>query len=215
MIEISTDRSETRKLYEECFEDPQSFVDYYYEDKCSDNTIVVDKEDGEVVSMLHLNPYVMNVCGKEVKSYYVVAVATTGSRRHEGRMSRVFGKAFELLSQEHIPFVFLLPADEKIYSWMGFRRICDFRRDKIPEYDRIRREFDVYCVRNEQYLRRMEKELALQDAGDGEVLPEDPMIMAKVTDLQMFSEMAGCSFESEEQALEWLQTKKIYICEEV
>ncbi|MCR5100045.1 MAG: GNAT family N-acetyltransferase [Butyrivibrio sp.] len=215
MIEIIRDKSQTRKLYEECFDDPESFVDYYYDDKCSDNIIVASREEDEVISMLHLNPYVMNVCDKVIKSYYIVAVATTGTRRHEGQMSKVFDKTFDILGKQHIPFVFLLPVDENIYRWLGFETVCSFRHDKIMNYERIKENFDVYCIQDEVYLRRMKKELELQELGDGEVLPDNPVIMAKVTDLDAFSEMAGQKFDSEKSALKWLKNKKIYICEEV
>ena len=101
---ISTDKQETRKLYEEAFDDPKVYVDYYYAEKCRDNTVVVCKEEGEVISMLHLNPYVLNICGKKAKCYYVVAVATKESYRRKGYMSKVFEKAFELMKKEQIPF---------------------------------------------------------------------------------------------------------------
>ncbi len=215
MIEIIQDKNITRKLYEECFEDPKNFVDYYYEDKCSDNTIIADTDNGEVISMMHLNPYYMNVSGNIIKTYYIVAVATTKAMRHRGKMSKVFDKAFEIMKEQHIPFAFLLPIDEKIYSWMGFEKICDFTHKKIAEYDIIQKEFDVYCIQDEDYIRRMQKEIALQEADEGEVLPDNPVIMAKVIDMDSFSGMAGQQFDSEKKALAWLKNKKIYISEEV
>ena len=158
MLTEFSEKDRTRKLYEEAFDDSREFVDYYYNDKCLDNRIIVSIEDNEVISMLHLNPYVVNLCGTEVNSYYVVAVATKKSRRHEGQMTRVFQKAFELLKAEHIPFVFLLPVDEAIYMPLGFETICDFSRDRISNYEIIKSSFDIYCIRNEEYIRRMKKE---------------------------------------------------------
>ncbi len=215
MIEICKDKAETRKLYEEAFGDPKEFTDYYYEDKCLDNTIIVSKEEGEVISMLHLNPFTMNVCGTEVKSYYIVAVATKESRRHEGEMSRVFDKAYEVMRKEKIPFCFLLPVDESIYSWMGFEKVCDFSSNRIEDYSVIKSNYDIYCIQDDVYLRRMKKEIELDALDQGEVLPSNPVIMAKVTDRKAFSKMAGSSFESEKECLEWMRTKRIYISEEV
>ena len=215
MIVELTDKQCTRKLYEEAFEDPTEFVDYYYREKCSDNRIIASVEDDKVISMLHLNPYYVNLCGKVVKSYYVVAVATTESRRHEGQMARVFEKTFELLKAEHIPFVFLMPVDEAIYSWMGFKKICDFALDRIASYDDIIKEYDVYCVRDNDYLRRMAMEDILREQDNGEVLPVSPIIMAKITDLDAFKLATGGAFGDDEEAMEWLSSKRIYICEEV
>ena len=214
IIELE-DKQLTRKLYEEAFEDPKEFVDYYYEDKCSDNRMIVSMEEGEVISMLHLNPFKVSLCGTEVQSYYVVAVATTKGRRHEGQMSRVFEKTFELLKAEHIPFVFLLPVDEAIYSWMGFEKICDFSMDRIPDFEEIRQKYDVYCVRDDVYLRRMKREDELRAFDKGSVFPDHSVIMAKITDLEEFNKATGNSFSNEKEALSWLKEKKVYICEEV
>ena len=215
MIIELTDKEKTRPLYEEAFDDPKVFVDYYYEEKCLDNRIIVSLEDGEIVSMLHLNPYKMNMWRSVVQSYYIVAVATTENERHKGHMSRVFEKTFELLQKEHIPFVFLLPVDESIYSWMGFEKICDFSEEKETDYNRIKSQNDVYCIRDEAYLRRMKREDELRKLGSGEVLPDNPVIMAKITDLDAFNKAAGTDFTDEKNALSWLRDKKIYICEEV
>ncbi|MCR4756530.1 MAG: GNAT family N-acetyltransferase [Butyrivibrio sp.] len=215
MITECLDKDQTRKLYEDAFDDPKDFVDYYYSEKCKDNKIIVSIEEGEVLSMLHLNPYYMNLCGTLIKTYYVVAVATREDKRHQGHMSEVFKKTFEILKDEHIPFVFLLPVDEKIYSWMGFENICDFALEKIKDYEEIKKNYDVYCIWDETYLKRMAMEDKLREADSGEVLPDSPVIMAKITDLSAFNKAAGCSFISDKEALEFLKTKRIYICEEV
>ncbi|MCR5671680.1 MAG: GNAT family N-acetyltransferase [Butyrivibrio sp.] len=215
MILEYSEKEKTRALYEQAFDDPKEFVDYYYDEKCRDNRIIVSLEDGEVISMLHLNPYNVNLCGTVVPSYYVVAVATRNDRRREGQMARVFEKTLELLKAQHIPFVFLLPVDEAIYSWMGFEKICDFSVDRIADYEKIQKSYDIYCERDEDYLRRMRKEDALRAQDNGEVLPKDPVIMAKITDLEAFNRALGMSFSDEKQALDWMKKQRIYICEEV
>lgn len=215
MITECLDKDQTRKLYEEAFEDPKDFVDYYYSEKCRDNKIIVSIEEGEVLSMLHLNPYYVNLWGTVIKTYYIVAVATREDKRHQGHMSEVFKKTFEILKDEHIPFVFLLPVDEKIYSWMGFEKICDFALEKIKDYEEIKKNYDVYCIWDETYLKRMAMEDKLREADSGEILPDSPVIMAKITDLSSFNQAAGRSFSTETEALEFLKAKRIYICEEV
>ena len=215
MIEICKDKQATRPLYEEAFDDSPEFVDYYYNDKCTDNTIFVSREDGKIVAMLHLNPFTMSICGKISKVYYVVAVATTESKRHQGHMSRLFETALEHMRLEEIPFCFLLPVDESIYSWLGFETITDFRRKRIMNYSDIRSSFDIYCIQDENYIHRMGKELALNALDKGEVLPDSPVIMAKVTNLAKLSAIADIPFADEKQALAWLRSRRIYICEEV
>ena len=130
-------------------------------------------------------------------------------------MKRIFEKTFELLKEEHIPFVYLLPVDEAIYSWMGFEKICDFCLNRITDYEDVKEKYDVYCVRDDDYIRRMNKEDMLRSMDQGEVLPEDPVIMGKITDLDAFNKAAGTDFTDDKKALDWLKSKKIYICEEV
>ncbi len=215
MVEICVNKSETRKLYEETFNDPKEFVDYYYKDKCSDNTIIVNKINGEVVSMVHLNPYILSVCGKKIKSYYLVAGATKKDLRGKGEQAKVLDMAFRLMKEQHIPFCYLLPVNEKRLTWDGFQKICSFSQKKLNDYEKIKNNYDIYCVQNDLYVRRMEIEKAIDEAKGGEILPKKPVIMAKITDLQSFSEMAGQDFSSDNDALSWLKEKKIYICEEV
>ena len=215
MIVECKNKNITRTLYEETFDDPKEFVDYYYEDKCLDNRIIASIEDEEVISMLHLNPYTISLCGNVTKSYYVVAVATKKDRRHEGQMKKVFEKTFEILNKEHVPFIFLLPVDESIYSWMGFEKICDFTTNRINSYGQIQSDFDIFCIRDETYLRRMNKEDSLRSLDNEEALPNAPIIMAKITDLEAFNTLTSNTFTNESQALNWLRQKKIYICEEV
>ena len=98
---------------------------------------------------------------------------------------------------------------------MGFEKICDFTMDRISDYEEIRNSFDIYCVRDDDYIRRMTKENDLRSQDEGEGLPDNPIIMAKITDIDSFNAVAGTSFSSEAAATDWLKNKKIYICEEV
>lgn len=78
-------KQQSRNLYERVFsEDTKKFVDYYYSCRIRDNEILALEENGQIVSMLHRNPYQMIVNGYEVRSDYIVAVATHEDYRHRG-----------------------------------------------------------------------------------------------------------------------------------
>ena len=54
------EKERSRGLYKEAFpEDTEKFVDFYYTCKTRDNQILALEQDGELVSMVHLNPYNM------------------------------------------------------------------------------------------------------------------------------------------------------------
>ena len=217
-IRILTDSEEkrhTRMLYEEAFDDPKAFVDYYYDEKCTDNIIIAEQDAGDIVSMCHMNPYHLMVRGQLIQSYYLVAVATKRTRRHEGHMTEVLLAAFDRMDRDKVPFCYLLPAAEEIYDWMGFEKICDFATNAEDD-DQIIKKYDIYCVRDSIYRRRrnIEKKLSASDAG--ELLPEHPVIMAKIINLASFIAMSGLNADAtEKDCLAWLRQQKIYICEEV
>ena len=77
----------TRKLWEEVFtEDTKAFLDYYYFIKTKENRIYVIEEDGEIRSMLQLNPYRIRIEAEEFPSDYIIAVSTQKEYRSRGYM---------------------------------------------------------------------------------------------------------------------------------
>ena len=226
-VQIITDASAkqaTRPLYEQAFADPEAFVDYYYREKCADNKMVVLEEDGKILSMLHLNPYTVSVCGVRTAVYYVVAVATDREHRRKGYMARVLQAAFDEMKREGVPFCFLLPVKEAIYTPFGFETICGFITYENPlssiSYEQVQKDFDVYCVRDELYRKRRKEEDALATLGSGEVLPERPVIMARVTDEAAMEALlcADCPGSETRDAgalCALLRTKRCYFREEV
>ena len=218
----------TRPLYEQAFDDPKAFVDYYYREKMKDSTVITLEENGRVLSMLHLNPYTVSVCGKTVPSCYVVAVATDRAYRRKGCMTRVLQAAFAEMEREHVPFCFLLPVDEAIYLPSGFETICDFITRDNPlsalSYGEVRERFDVFCVQDDVYERRRHEEDRLAALDAAEVLPENPVIMARVTDREAYDalfrdacadtgEPAGAGIR--EGRLQALRALRCYFREEV
>ena len=64
-----SEHGNTRPLWEEVFtEDTQAFLDYYYYIKTKDNQIYVVEEDGQICSMLQLNPYRIKVEESELQT---------------------------------------------------------------------------------------------------------------------------------------------------
>ena len=122
----------TRRLWEEIFtEDTPEFLDYYYSVKANDNEIYVIEDNGEIVSMLHLNPYEMRVQDKIYHTNYIVAVATDERYRKRGLMRQLLNHAMQIMADRGEPFTFLMPADEAIYKPFGFEFIYEQKREKV------------------------------------------------------------------------------------
>lgn len=122
----SEERSDTRPLWERVFEeDTAQFLNYYYTEKTKDNEIYVIEADGEIRSMIHLNPYRLHIGKKEAECVYLVAVGTDAPYRGRGYMTELLRKTVRDMYAARIPFAFLMPASEKIYYPHDFRFIYD------------------------------------------------------------------------------------------
>ena len=81
------EHGKTRELWEQVFpEDTKEFLDYYYFVKARDNQIYVIEEEGEIRSMLQLNPYEIRIENRVFPSFYIIAVATQKEYRGRGYM---------------------------------------------------------------------------------------------------------------------------------
>ncbi len=118
------EHGKTRALWEEIFStDTKAFLDYYYYIKARDNQIWVIEEDEQICSMLQLNPYTVRVESKEFPSAYIIAVATKEAYRGRGYMGALLRRTLEEMYSRKMPFTFLMPAAEAIYTPYDFRFI--------------------------------------------------------------------------------------------
>lgn len=176
------EKARTRGLWREAFHDAESFIEYYYKEKMKDNRVLVCEEDGNIVSMLHRNPYRIYMRGQEKVCDYIVGAATTASERHKGHMRGLILAALRDMQEERMPFTFLMPVRESVYRPYDFRYIFDQPRwvlhyNKDIRYEDgktgllagdlaewqtawLKRQYDVFAVRDASYMERMEKELA-------------------------------------------------------
>lgn len=151
------ERERSRALYEEVFvEDEEAFVDAYYRVKAADNEILTAVKDGEIVSMLHRNPYTFRFRGSLVRADYLVAVATRGSFRHQGLMRALLTQALRDMERERQPFTFLMPADEAIYLPFDFRLMGNVDEEGLKYVDaaQLAEGYDLYVEKDEDYIRR-------------------------------------------------------------
>ena len=151
------ERSRSRALYEEVFvEDADGFSELYYQIKARDNQILVEEEDGAIVSMLHRNPYTFWFRGTKVRADYIVAVATKAAYRHQGRMRRLLTKALEDMYADGLPFTFLMPADEAIYTPFDFRLMGNDDEESLADLtpDELAEDYDLFVEKDEAYQKR-------------------------------------------------------------
>ena len=178
----------TKPLYQEAFfEDSDSFVNYYYEEKLKDNRILVDIEGESIRSMIMLNPYKISVFNKIYNLDYIVAVATGKEFKRQGYMRRLLNKALCDMNAENVPFTYLIPANKDYYLPFDFAFVANkneynanfsgLKKQVIKEEpdkefifsildfinNEVSKDNDVYTYRDENYFIRDLKEIASED----------------------------------------------------
>lgn len=180
------EKEKTRPLYEEAFpEDGKEFTDFYFDAKMQDNLVIADEEDGQIITMANLNPYMVSLKGKELPADYIVAVATEKAFRRQGRMAGLLERLLRDMKEDQRPFTFLEPADPAYYLPFDFAYVSDHikrviredagmisevygntRLDEVVSYTNqwLSAHAELYCLRDQEYFRRLVGEL---EAGGG------------------------------------------------
>lgn len=209
------EHGKTRLLWGKVFqEDSKAFLDYYYFFKTRENSVYVVEEDEEIRSMLHLNPFLIQVGEGQFDVRYIIAVATEESYRKRGYMGMLLRKAMQAMYQEKQPFTFLMPAAEAIYTPYDFRFVYDQNVWKYTVVEKQEQKslpvseagigdgadlaaffmeyfserFQIYAVRDEQYYQTMLFEQQSENGG--------------IAILKRSEKIVGCFLYGDEDGLE-------------
>lgn len=209
LLSTAEEQERTKPLYREVFqEDTEAFVDFYYRER--PKRILAMEEDGEIIAMLHLNPFLISFFGKEIKASYIYAVATKKEKRRQGIMGELLRYSFTLLKEEGEAFCFLIPVAESIYSPYGFRTVAELATENEKEN---LQNYILYAVPTEELLERRKKEAALSSEED--TLPENPVLMMKILNKELFLSYTGYGGGSEDELLHRLSKEKIYFSDDI
>ena len=209
LLSTAEEQERTKPLYREVFpEDTEEFFDFYY--RKSPKQILAMEEDGEIIAMLHLNPFLISFFGKEIKASYIYAVATKKEKRRQGIMGELLRYSFTLLKEEGEAFCFLIPVAESIYSPYGFRTVAKLATESEEEN---LQNYILYAVPTEELLERRKKEAALSSEED--TLPENPVLMMKILNKELFLSYTGYGDGSEDELLHRLSKEKIYFSDDI
>jgi predicted acetyltransferase len=156
-------------LYQERFNDPKPYTDYYFLHHVKMNNLVTYEEKGQLISMVHLLPKQVLFNQQIFHTYLLAGIATQKSFEHQGHMKKVINKTFERLYHEHIPFTYLYPVNQKIYHSLGFVSYTDsiypstaLYKEVILEqtidvsflnslYETMLKDYEGYVLRDENY----------------------------------------------------------------
>jgi predicted acetyltransferase len=118
-------KQELYQLWQECFGDSDTYTNFYFKWKVKENQILTVYREQRISAMLHLNPYQLVMKGKNISSNYIVGVATRQQDRRQGLMKKLLEESLRQMYEEKMPFTYLMPAAEAIYSPFDFRIIYE------------------------------------------------------------------------------------------
>lgn len=193
------EKKETKDLWREAFpEDSEEFLDYYDQKKMKGNQVLVRMEQGCIQSMLHLNPYHLQVRELCWDVNYIVAVATRADMRHRGYMRSLLTRAMEDMRREGQPFCFLMPAAEAIYTPFQFAFIYDqpiwrlkedmpLKRTSIEGKEQVgqaaewmqnwmKQRYEIFARRDEAYVDSLICEVKSEDGSLDLLYNEDLLV---------------------------------------
>ena len=209
LLKTPEEQERTKALYREIFpEDTEAFLDFYYKER--PKRILAMEEDGQIIAMLHLNPFLISFFGKEITASYIYAVATKKEKRRQGIMGELLRYAFQLLKEEGEVFCILIPVAESIYSPYGFRTVAKLA---LEESEPEEGKNVIYAVPTKALLERRKKEKMLDSEED--VLPENPVLMMKILNKPLFLSYTGYPDESEEELLRRLSGERIHFSDDI
>lgn len=209
LLKTPEEQERTKALYREIFpEDTEEFLDFYYKER--PKRILAMEEDGQIIAMLHLNPFLLSFFGKEITASYIYAVATKKEKRRQGIMGELLRYAFQLLKEEGEVFCILIPVAESIYSPYGFRTVAKLALEESEPEEGIN---VLYAVPTKALLERRKKEALLDSEEDA--LPENPVLMMKILNRPLFLSYTGYPDESEEELLRRLSGERIHFSDDI
>lgn len=125
------------QMYQEIFDDPESFARYYFDEVYQTNQVLLAKEDQKILGMIHLNPYHIRAGEQTYTLNYIVAVAVWKEYRRQGIMASMLKKCLNDMYQDGQPFTYLMPADRAYYEPFQFRFVMDWKESMIDQTEEI------------------------------------------------------------------------------
>ena len=129
------DKQPVYDMYQEIFEDPEPFAQYYFEEIYATNQVILAEEDNKILGMIHLNPYHIRAGKKTYTLNYIVAVAVWKEYRRRGIMAEMLKKCFNDMHEQQQPFTYLMPANKAYYEPFQFRFVMDWEETMIDDHN--------------------------------------------------------------------------------
>ncbi|MCB4302062.1 GNAT family N-acetyltransferase [Clostridioides difficile] len=114
-----------KEIWSYCFNDTESFMKYYFNDKYKSENTVVALDEGKIISSLQLSQYKLLLNSKVYNTSYVVGVSTLPEGRGAGYMNKVMKFTLNELYKKGQLVSILMPIDYRLYRRFGYEHCYD------------------------------------------------------------------------------------------
>lgn len=230
----NNEKQNIRLLYEHCFNDGQPYTDYYFQQKLSENDVIINEtNENKIASAMHIVTKNAIVGTLKTKIKYIYGVGTFIQYRNKGYMREMFVRVLKDMFENMDAFTYLIPSNEangEMYRKMGFEYVMDKFEIKPAEHrkkathslilrkaehsDLIRiaifaqssmeKKYSVALVKDIEYFRKIE-ELIRIEGGHIEIYVENKVIVGYR--IWIDGEIFEEVLDDSIQALSWLGSR--------
>ncbi|MCK5130377.1 MAG: GNAT family N-acetyltransferase [Clostridiales bacterium] len=168
------DAKAIRHLWDACFqEDSIQWRDWYFKYIFKPNNTLLLKPNNTIASMIHINPYTMNLNNKSIQSAALSGVATYENQRKKGYAGLLIQEGLKQIHKKGIAFSFLYPFNYDFYKKFGYdicystsTYICNSNdktsytleplnniSEAVAVYDKFCKDLNGYIERNTEYMK--------------------------------------------------------------
>lgn len=117
------------KLWTRCFNDPEAFVQLFFDQVYKEEYALTIEREGQVVSALQMLPYTMTYLGTEIPVSYIYGACTAPEARDQGLMRQLLQQAFDVMKRRNVALTVLIPAEPWLFDYyrkLGYTEAFDY-----------------------------------------------------------------------------------------
>lgn len=154
-IAKTEDKDSIKSIWEYCFEDPDYYNDYYFENIFSPNNTIIAKNEGKIIGSLQMRTYTMKFFKHTQKVALIVGISTLPEYRGQKVMHDIMLYTIKYLHEKDYSMMFLTAKYPIIYKRYGFNYLSSHKKydiplKNIPEF-KVPKSVSIKSVNEEEY----------------------------------------------------------------
>lgn len=110
-------REEVKNLWKLCFDDPEEYVELYFQARYNNDVNIAIQSGEEVIAALQMLPYPMTYEGNEISTSYISGACTHPDYRSRGVMHELLSQAFTRMLHKEVAVSTLIPAEPWLFGY--------------------------------------------------------------------------------------------------